>query len=113
VCICNPSYAKPRDLEDLSQKLALDKSRRPYPKDNRSKKRAEGAVQVLECLPSKCEALSSNPRKRSLSTKPSELELPLSQRLIGGVILGEFLVERKLRAPAFLECGRNGRAGSR
>jgi hypothetical protein len=40
----------------------LDKNARPCLENNLKQKRAGGVVEVVECQPSKCEALSSNPK---------------------------------------------------
>jgi hypothetical protein len=61
--ICNPSY-----LEDISigrriiVQTVLAKSMRSYLKNNESKKKGLGNMaEVVEHLPSKCEALNSSP----------------------------------------------------
>jgi hypothetical protein len=52
----NPGYSGGRDQEDGdSSKAAWAKTLETH-----HKKRARGVAQVAECLPSKCEALSSN-----------------------------------------------------
>jgi hypothetical protein len=57
----NPSYSGGRDQEDLSSRPAqANSSRDPISKIPNTKKGCWRA-QVVECLPSKCEALSSKP----------------------------------------------------
>jgi hypothetical protein len=61
-CTCNPSYLRGRDQEDHGSKPtwanSLQDLSRKYPTPNR----AGRVAQVVECLPSKCEA--SGPPKR-------------------------------------------------
>jgi hypothetical protein len=45
---CNSSYSKGKDQKDHDSKST-------------NKKRAGGVAQAVDCLPSKCEAFSSNP----------------------------------------------------
>jgi hypothetical protein len=62
---CNPSNMEDRDQKDCEYKpVWANSSRDPIFKNPNTKKRAEGltrANQVVECLPSKHEALSSSP----------------------------------------------------
>jgi hypothetical protein len=57
---CNPSYLGGRDQEDCSSKPAQANSLQD-PISNPPQNRVEGVPQVVEHLPSKCEALSSDP----------------------------------------------------
>jgi hypothetical protein len=57
---CHPSYLKRLKQEDYSLRLPPGKNMRPYLKNNLKTKRTGG----IECLPRKCEALSSNPSTR-------------------------------------------------
>jgi hypothetical protein len=57
----NPSFSGGRDQEDGgSSQLQSNNSKDPILKIPNAK-RAGGMAQVVECQPSKCEALSSNP----------------------------------------------------
>jgi hypothetical protein len=47
---------------------------RPYLEKYLTHKRAGGVAQVIECLPSKCEALSSNPSTEKKKKKGRERE---------------------------------------
>jgi hypothetical protein len=72
---CNPSYSGGRDQEDHSSKPAQVNNlwdSRKYPTQNR----AGGVDQVVECLPRKCEALSSHPSttKKQNKTKPKNIK---------------------------------------
>jgi hypothetical protein len=51
---------------DHGLRLAPGKSMRPYLKNKLKQKRVEGVAQVLDCLPSKWKALSSNPNIKGL-----------------------------------------------
>jgi hypothetical protein len=62
---CNPGYSGGRDKEDLHLTSAPTKSDPYISKIPNAKKRAGGVVQVVENLPSKLEALSSNPTKKN------------------------------------------------
>jgi hypothetical protein len=57
----NPSYYGGKDEENRHWKPAQAKVMRPYLENTQHKNRARGMVQVAESLPSKPEALSSNP----------------------------------------------------
>jgi hypothetical protein len=61
---CNPSYSEGKDQEDRGLKSAWENSSRdPILKiPNTHKKKAGGVAQVVECLPSKYKAMSSNSR---------------------------------------------------
>jgi hypothetical protein len=60
--LCNPSYSGGRDQEVCSSKPAPGKYLiRSYLKKYLPPNRTGGVAQVVEQLPSKCEALSSNP----------------------------------------------------
>jgi hypothetical protein len=48
----NPSYLGGRDQEDHSLKPAQANSSQDLSRKNPSQKRADGVVQVVECLPS-------------------------------------------------------------
>jgi hypothetical protein len=54
---CNPSYSGGRDQEDDGSRPAWKTLSWKYPTQNRP----GGVAQVIERLPSKCEALTSNP----------------------------------------------------
>jgi hypothetical protein len=54
----NPSYSKGRDQEDCSLKSAQGSSLQDPISKIPNTKRASGVAQVVECLPSKYEALS-------------------------------------------------------
>jgi hypothetical protein len=58
---CNPSYSGGRDQEAQSWRPAWANSLRDPILKNPSQNRTGGVAQVVKCLPSKCEALSSNP----------------------------------------------------
>jgi hypothetical protein len=59
----NPSYLGDRNQEDHGSKPALGKwFVRFVSKIPNTQKRAGGVTQAIQHLPSKCEALSSNPR---------------------------------------------------
>jgi hypothetical protein len=59
---CNPSYSGGRDQEDGSSKPSqANGSQDPILKKYSTQKWAGGVVQIVEHLPNKCEALSSNP----------------------------------------------------
>jgi hypothetical protein len=52
---------------------------RPYLKNNQHKKRAGEVAQVVECLPSKCEAMNSNSSatgKKKIRALASDLWIP-------------------------------------
>jgi hypothetical protein len=73
---CNPSYSGGR-LEDRSSKPAwANSSQEPTSKNTQHKKtKAGGVPQVVEHLPSKCEARSSNPsigKKKEKESKKNE-----------------------------------------
>jgi hypothetical protein len=73
-CACNPSYLGGRDQEDHSSKPASGKEfARPYLEKTQHQTRDDGMAHVVECLPSKQEALSSSPnsakRRRRRKTK--------------------------------------------
>jgi hypothetical protein len=75
---CNPSYSGVRNQEDRRSKPALGKQfARPY-LENTQQNRADGVTQVVECLPSKCEALSSYPLQPERE-RERERERDLSQ----------------------------------
>jgi hypothetical protein len=57
---CNPRYSEGRDQEDRGKIAQAKKFMRPYLK-NIQHKMASGVTQVVEPLPSKYEAPSSNP----------------------------------------------------
>jgi hypothetical protein len=57
----NPSYLGSRDQVDCSWRRVQATKMRTYLKKNPMKRRAGGVDQVVECLPSKHEALSSKP----------------------------------------------------
>jgi hypothetical protein len=58
---CDPSYVGDHKKEDSHLRPAPGKNTRPYLKKNNLKaKRSTGVVQVIEYLPSKYKALSSN-----------------------------------------------------
>jgi hypothetical protein len=60
VCACQPSYTGSKNKRTMVQSViqaSLGKNMRLYLKINKAK-RAGGVVQVVECLPSKHEALS-------------------------------------------------------
>jgi hypothetical protein len=62
---CNPSHSGGRDQEDHGSKPAQrNSSSDPILEKNPSQKRAGRVAQVKECLPSKREALSSNPLQK-------------------------------------------------
>jgi hypothetical protein len=81
---CNPSYSGGRDREDWSLKPAQANSLRdPISKipnththTHKTKNRADRAAQEEQCLPSKCETLSSNPstikKKKKKKNQPRE-----------------------------------------
>jgi hypothetical protein len=58
---CNPSYSGGRDQEDNCSKLARANSLQDPISKVLNTKRAEGVAQGVERLPTKCEAVSSNP----------------------------------------------------
>jgi hypothetical protein len=58
---CNPSYSGGRDQEDHDSKPAQANSSQDPISKNPSQKRADGVAQIVENLPRKHEALSSNP----------------------------------------------------
>jgi hypothetical protein len=58
---CNPSYLGVRDREDRGSRPAAVNKVRPYLKNTQHKKRAGGVAQMVQHLPSKHKALSSNP----------------------------------------------------
>jgi hypothetical protein len=58
---CNLSYKGGRGRRITAQEQPQAKSMKPYLKNNQTKNRAGGVAQVVACLPSKCESLSSNP----------------------------------------------------
>jgi hypothetical protein len=60
--VYNPSYLGGRDQEDCSLRPALANSSRDRFLKYPTQKRAGRVTQVVEHLPSKCEALSSNLR---------------------------------------------------
>jgi hypothetical protein len=73
---CNPSYSRDRDQEDHGSRPAqANSSSDPIlEKPNTKKRRAGEVTQVVEveCLPSKHEALSSNPsaaKKKKMVTR--------------------------------------------
>jgi hypothetical protein len=59
---CNPICSEGRDQKNCSSKPAQANSQQILSQKNPSQKRADGVAQVLEDLPSECEALSSNLR---------------------------------------------------
>jgi hypothetical protein len=67
-CIYNPSYAG-----DIGRRIMVPGQPRQKCKilleNNSEEKSAEGVAQVLECLPSKCKALSPNPSSAKRKTK--------------------------------------------
>jgi hypothetical protein len=58
---CNPSYSGGRDQEDCCLKPAQENSSPELILKNPSQKRACGMAQVVDCLPSRHEALGTNP----------------------------------------------------
>jgi hypothetical protein len=58
---CNPSYSRGRDQEDHGSKPAWANSSRDSISKIPITKRAGRVTEVVECLPSEAEALSSNP----------------------------------------------------
>jgi hypothetical protein len=59
---CNPSYMGGRDWKDCSLKPAqADRSQDPISEIPNTKQGSSGVAHVTECLPSKHEALNSNP----------------------------------------------------
>jgi hypothetical protein len=66
----NPSNSGCRDQGDQDLKPAWATKPRPYLKNTQYKKGAGRVTQVVECLPSKCEVLSSNPS----TTKKKKME---------------------------------------
>jgi hypothetical protein len=76
----NPSYSGGRDRKDHGLKPAQANSSRDPISRKLITKKADGVTQVIECLPSKHEALSSKPqyyrkKKKSNSFKKQELSL--------------------------------------
>jgi hypothetical protein len=66
----------------LKFKASWDKQfKRPYFEKYPTQKRASGVAQVVECLPSKHEALSSNPRRE----QPSQIQLWMFTPIIPAV----------------------------
>jgi hypothetical protein len=55
--MCNPSYSEGSWFEVSPKQIVQEPLSQKYP----TKKRAGGMAQVVEHLPSKCEALSSTP----------------------------------------------------
>jgi hypothetical protein len=64
---------------------------RPYHKKNPSLKRAHGVVQVVEQLPSKCKALSSNPSTTKKKKKKEKIKVRVVRK-VGGERNGTGLV---------------------
>jgi hypothetical protein len=65
---CNPTCSGDRDQEDRGLKPALaNKFSRPDLKNTELKNRTGGTAQVVEHLPSKCEAPSSNSRTTEIN----------------------------------------------
>jgi hypothetical protein len=58
---CNPNYSRSSDQEDCGSKPAQANSLQDPILKKKSQKRAGGVAQVVEHLPTKCEALNSNP----------------------------------------------------
>jgi hypothetical protein len=73
---CNPSFSGGRDQEDRGLKPAWANSLVVPISKIPTQKRASRVVQVVDFLPSKCEALSSN-SKSTKNTQPSNKEIDL------------------------------------
>jgi hypothetical protein len=58
---CNPSYSGGRNQKDHSSKPAGKINCETLSQKYSTQNRAGGVTQVIQCLPNKCEALSSNP----------------------------------------------------
>jgi hypothetical protein len=52
---------------------------RPYLENTKHKNRAGRVAQVVQCLPSKCEDLSSNPSTAKINTENKEREEGISE----------------------------------
>jgi hypothetical protein len=65
---CNSSYLGNREIGRIMVQTSLGKKRDPISKITRAK-RAGGVAQVVEPLPSKCKALSSNPKTKKKKKK--------------------------------------------
>jgi hypothetical protein len=70
--------AEIRRIEVQSQPGQIEFLSRKYP----TQKRAGGVVQVLECLPSKCEALSSNPSTKKKKKRKRKKERKGKERMV-------------------------------
>jgi hypothetical protein len=88
----NPSYSEGRDQEDQGSKSALGQIvLKIYLKKNPSQKKAGRVAQVVQCLPSKREALSSNhPKKKD----PKKIN---NQRYCQSLIPKDVLTEENTR----------------
>jgi hypothetical protein len=89
---CNPSYSRSRNQEDCSSRLTWVNIWRDIISKIPNTKRASRVAQVVECLPSKHEAMSPNPNTMKKKKKDIKFISDLVRKMILGCLFSRILL---------------------